>query len=111
MKSTIDRGGLIHINDTLYRFFHSLEMAMRLVLKTSEIESSKRETLTPNKDVQFYWITVATDWGEEEASTLMNLMIYHQITIGGFSHVAAYMELTSRKIKREFGRPKALEKT
>ena len=36
---------------------------MRHVLKTSEIESSKRETLTPNKDVQFYWITVATDWG------------------------------------------------
>ena len=82
---------------------------MRHVLKTSEIESSKREILTPNKDVQFYWITVATDWGEEKASTLMNLMIYQRITIRGFSHVAAYMELTSRKIKREFGRPKAFD--
>ena len=60
---------------------------------------SKEETLTQNEDVHFYWITVAADWEEEEASTLMTLMIDHCITIRGFARVSAY---TNRKIKREY---------
>ena len=44
-------------------------------------------------------ITVAADWEEEEASTHMNLMIDHWITIRGFSHAAAYGNLQEEKSK------------
>ena len=65
---------------------------------------------TQNENLHFYDYSSA-DW-EEEASTQMNLMIDHWITIRGFSHVAAYCiwKLTNRKIKREFRRPKGFEK-
>ena len=63
----IDRGGLFHINDEVYVFFHEIERLVRKFLKlvAQDVEQSKQEIMdevTSDTNVQFYWSMICWPW-------------------------------------------------
>ena len=54
----MDRGGLIHVSDKMYTFFHSMEMELRVHLRASAsvgvIEKAVKGILE-NEDVIAHW--------------------------------------------------------
>ena len=62
----LDRGGLVHIKETSYRFFYTMECVVKenLWRLTKPSAPSKVEVIqrtTDDNDVQFYWLIVTAD--------------------------------------------------
>ena len=85
----MDRG-LIHISDTVYSLFAALEMETRSLLQhgtmlTEGINDKLVTNICKNDDVLFYWAIIASNWEDNEANALLQLLVQHWMTIGGFS--------------------------
>ena len=93
----VDRGGLIHINDDLYRVFVAIELHIRKFFK---IENA----------LQFFWCMVCCNIPEEFAKELLKRNVELWTTIRGFSYAKSYMELYKQKTKKILQRSKALRK-
>ena len=112
----VDRGGLIHVSDTVFMLFLSMEMEIRSVLNTkkaSETTGIKDEAIQKmyeNKDVSFYWCTIAANWVDEEADALLRMMIEQWVTIRGFSYVSSFMEQYKKEHMKSVQKSKGLRK-
>lgn len=112
----VDRGGLIHVSDTLYSLFVSMEMELRSHLHTGNpglVRGMKEQMCTSvaeNEDVLFYWSTISANWLEEEAQELLTLMVKHWVTTRGFSFVSSFMEKYKCKHKKTIEKSKGLRK-
>ena len=72
--AVVDRGGLLHISDDLYRVFVAMELDIRKHLRiekasemVSSLEGKLASSLLANEDVQFYWCIVCCEVPEEIA--------------------------------------------
>ena len=63
----IDRGGLTHVNNAMYRTFLSMELELRKHLAGEQPPNFREvaETIKKKDDMQFYWSMVAADWEEK----------------------------------------------
>ncbi len=114
----VDRGGLIHISDTIFTLFASMEMEVRSHLRAenpSLLKAGLKELLTTsvlqNEEVQFYWSVVSANWVKEEADELLRMIVQHWITLRGFSFVASFMETFKRENKTTTQKSKGTRKT
>ena len=113
----VHRGGLVHINDDLYRVFVAMELEIRRHLKTetaSEMASLPKgklnASLLENEDVQFYWCIVCCEIPEKVAVEALKSIAELWITIRGFSFAKSYMEMYKQKASKSLQRSKALRK-
>ena len=113
--TVVDRGGLLHISDDLYRVFVAMELDIRRYLRVeraSKVDSHNEGkivgSLLANEDVQFYW--VCCEIQEELAEEILRLIATLWTTIRGFSFAKSYMEIYKQKTKRTLQRSKALRK-
>lgn len=109
----VDRGGLIHVSDTIYMLFVSIEMELRrhLAPANPDLELiSKSKDVLENEDVQFYWATVSFDWEEREAEALLHMIVEHYITVRGFSFTSGVMEKYKKENKKTVQKSKGLRK-
>jgi len=60
--------------------------------------------ISENEDVKFYWSMVANNWVEEEANTLIAMMIDHWVTMRGFSYTSAFLESYKQENKKDCGK-------
>ena len=60
-KSNIDHGGLFHVNNEVYVFFHSIEGFTKNMLM---------EYVLNDVDVQYHWSSIASDIDEKAAQML-----------------------------------------
>ena len=76
---SVDRGRLVHVNDMLYTFFVAMELALRRHLASHQ--ASELSTLTAtknvldNSDVEFYWFMLSVSWEEDNAQTLVQIIV------------------------------------
>ena len=113
----VDRGGLVHISDDLYRVFVAIELHIR---KFFNVENAREMTptskgkvvssLLSNEDVLFFWCMVCCDVPEEFAKELLKRIVELWTTIRGFSFAKSYMEIYKQKTKKILQRSKALRK-
>ena len=112
--SLVDRGGLIHISDDLYRVFVAVEMEIRKFFKIEKAQAlaSPNEgkiihCVLSNEDVQFFWCLVSNDISSK---VILNYIVQLWITIRGFSFAKSYMEIYKQQAKKHLQRSKALRK-
>ena len=95
--SLIDRGGLFHVNNQVYVFFHSIEFEVRRHLKQLPLEkgSTKKyvmDEILNDVDVQYHWSSIASDIDEKAAQMLLRDTVELWLSIRGFSEVGAFLE-------------------
>lgn len=111
--NAIDRGGLKHINNMTYMLFVSMELELRKHLSVSEslgVKEKATESISKDEDVLFYWSLVSVNWEEEDAKTLLCMIIEHWITIQGFSNASAFMEKYKQAHKKGVQKSKGVRK-
>ena len=115
--NAIDRGGLVRISENTFEFFRTMEMVLRCVYNTEtvqEMTSATRENLcrliTTNDDVLFYWCMVTVEVDEEEANTLLEMIVNLWITVRGYSFAKSWMEMYKQAKKKSTQKCKALRR-
>ena len=98
----VDRGGLKHVTNMTYMLFVSGEMELRKYISRNESPISlnlmkAKEELLASDNVQFYWSMVSSNWKDNTASVLLNILIDHYIQIRGHSTASAWLEQYKRE--------------
>ena len=63
-----------------------------------------------NDDVLFHWYMLTADTEDEDANTLLHMLVDLWITIQGFSFASSWLELYKREKKKGLQHSKALRK-
>ena len=115
--SLVDRGGLIHISDDLYRVFVAVELEIRKFFRIEKAQalSSSNEgnilhCILNNDNFLFFWCLVSSYISEELSKVVLNYIVQLWITIWGFSFIKSYLEFFKQKAKLHLQRSKALRK-
>ncbi len=113
----VDRGGLVHVTEGVYCFFHAVEVALRKHLKmkdawqmTQGFKERLVASVTTNEDVLFYWCMITTLLEEEESDTLLSIILSHWVTVRGFSFANSFMEMYKQSHKKLTQRSKGIRK-
>ena len=113
----MDRGGLIHISDTMFSLFSSMEMEIRSHLRAdnpslfTKLKQTIVSSVLQNEEVQFHWSILSANWISEEADELLKMIVEHWTTVRGFSFVASFMENFKRENKTTTQKSKGTRKT
>ena len=113
----IDRGGLFHVSDSTYTLFHAMEEEVRDHLRkmpthkiTDGFKQKLLSSIASNEDALFYWSMLSADADEEDAQTLLKMMIELWVTIRGFAFASSWIELHKQASKKTIQRSKALRR-
>ncbi len=112
----VDRGGLIHISDTIFSFFAAMEVVVKshysadnpLLMK--ELKERIITDVLQDDDVLFHWSIVAANWLEEDAHELLKIIVDHWIAMRGFSFVSSFIEQYKREQKKTLEKSKGIRK-
>ena len=115
--NAIDRGGLVRISENTFQFFQMMELVLRCVYNTKtvqEMTNATREKLcrliTAIDDVLFYWCMVTVEVDQEEANTLLEIIVNLWITVRGYSFANSWMEMYKQAKKKSTQKSKALRR-
>lgn len=114
----VDRGGLIHISDDLYRVFVAIELEVRKFFRVDKAQAQAMGSsdgqivhrVLSNEDVLFFWCMVCSNISEEVAGVMLKHIAELWVTIRGFSFAKSYMEIYKQQNKKHLQRSKALRK-
>ena len=103
----VDRGGLIHISDDLFRVFIAIELEICRHFRvenaqemTASYEGKVVASILTNEDVLYHWCMVCCDVPEELSNELLKRIVELWITIRGFSFAKSYMEMYKQAAKK-----------
>ena len=114
--SSVDRGGLLHVNDGTSEFFKAVELQTRQLLpKHLKSAVSSKETLVlgikEDEDVQFQWSMLCVDIDSpSDSDDLLMSVIALWVTIRGFSLTSSWMEVYKKALQQCTSKKKALRK-
>ena len=112
----MDRGGLIHVSDSVFNLFVEIEVVLRSQLRASSAAASlglKEKAIAAiltNHSVLEQWSEFSMNWGKEESDKLLQMIVEHWITVRGFSFTSAFMEAYKQKNKKTVEKSKGLRK-
>ena len=114
----IDRGGLWHMNDSLYCFFYLLEETIRKHLLLENLgkqapgsRQALKETILHHEDVQFQWAVVSSSIDEDVSDILKYRFIELYMTIRGFAYASSCLKFYKQQCKSNLQKKKALRKS
>ena len=108
----IDRGGLVHINESTYKLFEAMEMVVRCKLKCDRQKLDIlmfKSCILNDDDVMDCWRSLGVDEDFSEPSLLERISDLW-IKIRGFSYASSFMELYKQHTKKSLQRVKPLRK-
>ena len=115
--SMIDRGGLFHISENTYTLFLAMEEEVRDHLRktpahmiTDGFKQKLLGSIGSNEDVLSLWRSLSADADEEDAQTLLKMVIELWVTIRGFAFASSWIELHKQATKKTIQRSKALRR-
>ena len=117
--NSIDRGGLWHVNDTMYAFFVIVEEITRrffTMRHIGELQSQNNrkqkmlEYLMHHGDVLFQWSFLTTSISDSVASLLLERILRLYVTVRGFGFATLCVEMFKQNTKQSLQRKKALRK-
>ena len=110
----VDRGGLIHVNDSTYNVFAEIELVVRKHLKRKRARDQDLhglvDLIVSDEKVLFSWSIASVNWEEEDAEVLLTMIADHWVTMRGFSFAKSLMELYKKKNKQNIQKSKGLRK-
>ena len=114
-----DRGGLLHVKETTYSLFLSIETEVRVHLQgltslkqKSSIDIMTKE-ITKSEDVLFYWQICSADFEIEDSEVhdlLLKVIIKLYMSMRGHSYSNALMEKFKQSKKKFVQRSKSLRR-
>ena len=109
--NTIDRGSLKHITNMVYMLFVSVELVLRKHLQGDQPSlTTVKEKAIEDEDVQFYWSVISSNWEEESATVLLEMIIDMWIKIRGHSTARAWLEQYKLNQKTSIQKSKGIRK-
>ena len=114
----MDRGGLLHVKDTVYQLICAIETEMRSQLNalTSYCSTDSTSIITHvenHENVQFYWLTVTAEFDIEDSEVHdlpLHKIVELFLTIRGHSKASALMEQYKQLNKKSTQRSKSLRR-
>ena len=113
----IDRGGLCHVNEHAYMFFVAMEEEVQYSLKstpdekmTDGFKTKLFNKIRSNEYVKSYWSDIV-DEAEDDANTVLDMIIKSWITIQGYAYCSAWVELYKQACQKGTQKSEALRKT
>lgn len=91
----MDHGGLTRVNSITFDVFWMIEKTLRDIMSISPISGVPDkciESVKSNAVVQFTWCLMSSDWAEDSADALLEMIITEWIKIRGFSYASAWVE-------------------
>ena len=111
----VDRGGLWCVREGTYMLFSAMEEEVRSHFHTNKVQEMTKgyketiiSAIMDNDDVLFHWCMLTADTEDEDANTLLRMLVDLWITIRGFSFASSCLELYKREKKKGLQRSKAL---
>lgn len=115
---TINRDGLVTIDDSTYNVFVAMELKIReyfneskLSLCSDGLKDSAYQGIITDEDVLFYWEMLSINWEGSESNQLLQNIVRHYITVRGFSFTSGIMEKYKQSTKKCTQKTKRLRKT
>ena len=114
---TVNRGGLIVVNELIYKLFVGIELEVRRHLSVTNaiLGMNMKELIVKkvvvNEDVLLHWDIISINWEATESKELLFIITEQFVTVRGFSFVDGFMELYKQSKKRSTQKTKALRKT
>ena len=107
----INRGGLVHINESTYKLFEAMEMVVRCELKCDyqKLDILMVKSCILKDDVMDCWRSLGVDEDISEPSLLERISDLW-IKIRGFSNASSFMESYKQHTKKSLQRVKPLRK-
>ncbi len=114
----VDRGGLFHISDVTYKFFHCMEMLVRKVFHRNNVRNFNTETkdrliisILHDEEVTSHWNNLMEEVESDEANVLLKMVVELYITIRGYSFTKTLVEEYKQVAKKTTQKSKSLRKT
>jgi len=110
--NAIDRGGLVHITDSCYQLFLSIETVTRQKMKATNAVMDDsflqhlKNLISCDNDVLFNWTMITGD--ESENEEVFNEIVKLWITIRGFSFAKSIAENYRKATKKRTAKSKGL---
>ena len=114
----IDRGGLWHVKETTYQFFHAVEHVIRDALMTIKnpslpLKQGMIKRVVEDDDVQFYWLIVTADFEIDDDKiheVLLHEIAELYVTVRGYSLASGWLEQYKQQTKKSTQRTKSLRR-
>ena len=109
----VDRGGLKHVNSAVFMLFAAMERCVRKRISNTRQPTfdQLKEVIVTGEDVLFHWAIVSASWDEEEATTLLPMIVQLWVTMRGFSYASAWMENYKKINKKSVQKTKGFANT
>ena len=112
---SMDRGGLLYINNQTYQFICAVEYVVRreMTVKKAhemdeEFKTRVKKAIEDDDDVQFTWMLAAIEMSDTVAERIFNYIISKWITIRGFSFAESILEMYKISAKQGTEKSKRL---
>lgn len=110
--SLINRGGLTLVNNATFEVFVAIEYELRKHIHYGQSPNLDRITtaILDNEDVLFLWSMLSSDWAEDSAGALLQMLVNQWIKIRGFSCASAWLEEFKVSQKKTTQKTKGIRK-
>ena len=113
----IDRGGLWHVNDSVYEIFRSMEVVIRAKLTCStaskQVVGSRQEleqVILSDEDFLFNWCVFAGSTDDSIANPVLKLLVKLYVTVRGFAFADSCLELYKQSKRTGTQKSKGIRK-
>ena len=110
----MDRGGLIHIDDTVYSLFAEIELVVRKCIKSQSVQNvimpSTVDSIIEDENVLFAWGLVSGNWEQDTADILLRMIASQWVNMRGFSFAKFLLERYKQNSKLTVQKSKGLRK-
>jgi len=106
----VDRGGLLHVNELMFKMMQHMEVEFRHHLDSENIKASAISGICNNDEVLFYWELLSGMCEKEERDFLLKLIVELWVTIRGFAYASGWMEEHKQVNKKMVQKSKGVRK-
>lgn len=111
---SIDRGGLLHVNDSAFQFFRAIEIRIQWslpqhLINTTSNKDSLIKAVMDDEDIQFHWCMISTDIVDQEDSLqLLMDVVKLCVTTRGFAVTSMWLEEYKKAKNKDVKKSKSL---
>ena len=111
--NSLNRGGLVCVNDMTFELFLSMELELRshLKIKPTHLGDEVVVQITESEDVLFLWSIISVSWDSDCSTALLKKIAKMWITVRGFSYASAWVEKMKVAQQKTTQKSKGLRKT
>ena len=109
---SLDRGGLWHVSDQVFRLFYAMEEEIRAVNQSRTPEKSIQkeftEKLHSSETVMFHWSIISAEIDEDQGERVLSHIIRIYVSIRGAAFAASCLEMYKQKKQKNSAEKEAL---